>query len=253
MTRLLMLLYIIFSPSLNAQSIRVLTEHLPPMQIVEDNKIGGIATEIVTATFEKSELPYQIEANAWTISYKQTLKEPNTCLYSLAKLPSREGSFQWIGYIASISSSFYSTKEKNISMAKLDDAKKYKIAVVKDDATHHFLRDKGFVEGENLYIHHNYQTLLKLLATPSRQIDLLVLSNEMQRYRSERASRPDLYVELFKIEEATLHFHLACNLETDTKLLSTLQQNMAELERNGTFNKIRQKWGFGSFDILVEE
>ena len=247
MSRVLSLLVIvaaILPLRLFAQQITVLTEHLPPFQFVEHNSISGLATDVIQAVFRKSEVDYQIEAHAWSDAYQQTLKQPNICLYSTARLPSRDDKFYWVGKIATATSSFYALTRRDLKLNSLEQAKQYRIAAIKDDASHHFLLANGFSDGENIYTHHNYDTLLHLLDIPSRSIDLVILSKEVFPYRLTDEQKPEDYQELMEIEALALHFYLTCNKKTDALVLSKLKEAMARLEKDGTLERIRQKWAY---------
>ena len=242
---ILFLLAGIWSPlSSNAQSITVLTEHLPPFQFVENNTITGLATDVVQAVFRQSGLDYHIEGHPWSDAYQQTLKQPNICLYSTARLPGRENKFFWVGKIATGTSSFYALASRNIQLSNLEQAKQYRIAAIKDDASHHFLLANGFEDGTNIYTHSNYDTLLHLLDVPSRNIDLVILSREVFPYRMIEEQRPEDYQELLEIEALALNFYLTCNKNTDPLILSKLTKAMAKLEKDGTLERIRQKWAY---------
>lgn len=237
----MMLLLIIFNNSSSAETILALTEHLPPLQIAGEEMVSGLGVEVVSATLNKAEVDFKIEAHDWSTVYQQTLKESNTCLFSVARMPSREDTFFWVGEVAVLTSSFFTSKNNPALIESVEDAKDFKVAAVKDDVTHHFLVHNGFIEGENLYVHHNYETLHQILHIPSRQIDLIVLSRELNPFRFENV---DSYKELFRIKELDLHLNLACNLKTNKGLLEKLKQNMLALEEDGTLNAIRKKWGF---------
>lgn len=228
--------------NIQSHPITVLTEHLPPFQIVDEQSIKGLATEMVDEVFSAAQIDYQIQANPWTDSYRLALKDPNMCLYSTARIPERENAFQWIGEIASVSSSFYSLANRDIQLTSLEDAKKYLVAVIKDDVTHHFLRAKGFEENKHLYIHSHYETLLALLEIPSRKLDLVVLSNELFPYRLNPYQNTKNYRELMKIEELTLNFYLACNKMGLPDILNKLTNAMSLLEQQGKLQAIREKW-----------
>lgn len=227
-----------------AQQITVLTEHLPPFQFVENNGITGLATDVIRAVFRKGTVTYHIEGHPWSDAYQQTLKRPNTCLYSTARLPGREDKFYWVGKIAKGTSSFYALTRRGIQITNLEQAKQYRIAAIKDDASHHFLLANGFQEGKNIYTHTNYDTLLHLLDLPSRNIDLVILSREVFPYRMIEQQKPEDYLELMEIEALTLNFYLVCNKNTDKSLLNKLSDAMIQLEGDGTLERIRLKWAY---------
>lgn len=222
--------------------INIVTEHLAPFQIVTEKAIGGLSTEIINATLTATEIEYSIEAHPWSHSYNRALHVKNTCIYSLAYIPNRKPLFQWVGHITNSTISLYALSKSNITVENLAQAKNYKTAVIKDDVTHHFLISKGFVENENLYVMNNYDSLLKLLEIPSRQIDLVVLNDDLLKNRVKNSAEASKYKGVFMLKELTLDFYFACSLTTDKAIVKSLKNTMKKLEQQGVYSAIKEKW-----------
>jgi polar amino acid transport system substrate-binding protein len=225
-----------------ATQLTIVTEHLAPFQIVNTESIGGLSTEIVVATLDESGYEYSLDVHPWSLSYQRATKDKNTCIYSLARLPTREPLFHWIGHIVSSTSSFYTLNSKDVVIANVEDAKHYKTAVIEDDVTHHFLLSKGFVENDNLYATRNYDALLTMLEVPSRNIDLVILNDDLIYHRVKNSADMKKYRNLLVIDELKLDFHLACSLDTASEVINNLTSTMKNLEQQGRFTLIRDKW-----------
>jgi len=225
-----------------ATKLNILTEHLAPYQIVSKDSIKGLSTEIVEATLKESQYAYDIAAYPWALSFSRAKYGKNTCIYSLARIPQRETLFKWVGHIASSTISLYSLKNSQIVISNLEEAKKYNVAVIRDDATHQFLLTKGFVENENLYVVNNYDVLLKLFDLTSRHIDLVVLNDDLLKNRVKDLNEVSKYSSVFQFKELTLNFHFACSLNTEQKIVDNLINSMKVLEKRGVFLGIRNKW-----------
>jgi polar amino acid transport system substrate-binding protein len=225
-----------------ATKLNILTEHLAPYQIVSKGSIKGLSTEIVVATLNESQYAFDITAYPWALSFSRAKLGKNTCIYSLARIPERESLFKWVGHIASSTVSLYSIKNSPIDISTIEEAKKYNIAVIRDDVTHQFLLTKGFVENENLYVVNNYDALLKLLDLASRHIDLVVLNDDLLKNRVKDLNEASKYKNVFQLKELTLNFHFACSLNTEQKIVDNLINTMKVLEKRGAFMKIRNKW-----------
>ena len=232
----------LFSGQVLANKIHVLTEHLAPYQIVTENSIKGLSTEIVEATLKESQYTYAITAHPWALSYSQAKHAENTCIYSLARTPVREAMFKWIGHIVSIPVSLYTIKDSQIVISNIEEAKNYNIAAIRDDVTHQFLLAKGFVEKENLYVVDNYDALLKLLDLPSRHIDLVMLNDILLKNRVKSVEYSSKYRNVLKLEELIIDLHFACSLNTEQKIVDNLLNSMSALERRGELMKIRDEW-----------
>jgi len=241
--KLFSLLFIVCLPSIVfASQLIIVTEHLAPFQIVNSASITGLSTEIVKATLNESGYIYNIEAHPWSLSYNRAKQEENICIYSLARIPERNLLFQWVGHITTSSISLYTLKKNKLTFSNLNEAKKYRIAVIKDDVTHHFLLSKGFVENDNLYVMSNYDALLLLLDTPSRQIDLVVLNDDLLNSRIKSKEEALKYSNAYTLEELTLNFYFACSLKTDKSIVNNLINTMKKLELSEINSKIRDKW-----------
>jgi len=232
----------IFSANIQAKELTILTEHLAPFQIVHKNEIGGISTEIVEATLQGLPFEYTIEAYPWSLSYNRALYEKDTCIYSLGRIPEREHLFNWIGQIISSTVSMYSLASNNLKISTLNDAKQYKTAVIRDDVTHHFLLSKGFIENQNLYVMDNYDSLLQLLHKPSRNIDLVVLNDDLIFHRVKSTKAALKYKNVYRVQDFTLDFHFACSKATEQSIVVTLKEMMKKLEQKGILPAIRKKW-----------
>jgi polar amino acid transport system substrate-binding protein len=228
----------------NANQLAIVTEPLAPFQIVDKDSIGGLSTEIVTATLNATSYHYTLDVHPWSVAYKRATEENNTCIFSLARLPIRETQFQWIGHIASGTSSFYALdSRKEITIQNVEEAKRFRTAVIKDDITHQFLLSKHFIENQNLYATSNYDALLTLLEVPSRNIDLVIINDDLMHYRlGELSNGFHKYHNLLEISELNLDFHLACSLDTAQEVVNELRKTMNNLEKDGTFIRIREKW-----------
>ncbi|MBL4630728.1 MAG: transporter substrate-binding domain-containing protein [Paraglaciecola sp.] len=225
-----------------ATELSIVTEHLAPFQIVSEYAVGGFSTEIVETVLKASGYQYLLEAHPWSTTYHKAKHLENTCIYSLAFTPARKAKFRWVGHITKSSSSFYSMASNPIKISQLNEAKKYNTAVIKDDVTHQFLLNKGFVENDNLYVMDSYDSILKLLATPGRHIDLVVVNNSLIEYLSGKIGTAAKYKNVYMLKDLSLDFYFACSLQTKQSVVDDIKQTMARLEQGGTLSKIRQKW-----------
>jgi polar amino acid transport system substrate-binding protein len=238
----LVLLLVFYCGQVSATKVSILTEHLAPFQIVTTNAIEGLSTEIVEATLAQAQYEYAISAHPWALSYRRAQHGKNTCIYSLARIPEREPLFKWVGHIASSTISLYSLNNSQITISAIEEAKKYNIAVIRDDVTHHFLLSKKFIENQNLYVVDNYDALLKLLDLSSRHIDLVVLNDDLLRNRVKNLGETTKYKNVFQFKALTLNFHFACSLNTEQVIVDNLINAMMLLEQRGVLLTIRKKW-----------
>lgn len=127
-------------------------DNWPPFMFKEDNRITGIATEIVREVFRGADIYISVEAVPWTRAYKNALEDENTFIYLLYRTPEREELFKWVGPIVPpIKSHLYKLKEReDIRINAIEEAKEYRIGVVRGVANHNYLLNQGFEEGKNI-------------------------------------------------------------------------------------------------------
>jgi len=238
----LLIFYVLFSGQVFATKLKILTEDLPPYQIVSEDAITGLSTEIVQATLAQTSYTYNIAAYPWSMAYNRAKHENNTCIYSIARIPQRESLFKWIGHIASRSISLYSHKDIQVSVTTLEEAKKYNIAVIRNDVSHHYLLSKGFIENKNLYVTDNDKALLKFLNLPNRNIDLIVFNDLLLKSRVKSKAQRLQYKNVFQFKNLMLNFYLACSLNTEKHITDNLTKAMTKLDNLDVFSKIREKW-----------
>ena len=128
--------------------LNVVTEEFPPYNYTDDGKIKGISTTVVTETLKRSGLKYRLRALPWRSAYKKiALKEKNVLIYSIYRSAERETLFAaWVGPILPPAAVyFYKLRARtDIKVASLDEARRYKIGVTRDDINHELLKKLNF-------------------------------------------------------------------------------------------------------------
>lgn len=102
MSKFWVFLLALFLISINsfAEPIRVVTEDLPPLNYLEEDKLKGLAADKVKVVLD--DLGYDsaaIEVLPWSRAYDIALHEKNVLIFSIARFPKREDLFSWIGVI----------------------------------------------------------------------------------------------------------------------------------------------------------
>jgi len=227
-------------------TVLLVTEHLPPYQIInEDNVISGFATDVVIETLKRSHYNYKLNLYSWVRSYNLSLDKPNTCIFSIARIPVREKLFSWIGPITEKNNAVIwglkSNKNSHL-IKKINDIKKYVTAVNKNDATHIGMLQNGFIEGKHLYVLEHTKSLLKLLVKRP-EIDFIIADDITITHRAKLAGiNTNLLQRVIEMKSLPLNFYLACNLKTSPSILSTLTQKLSDIHQDGTYEKILSKW-----------
>jgi polar amino acid transport system substrate-binding protein len=241
----LILLWVALPVSANkSKFIHIVTEHLPPYQIVIQNKpLSGFAVDIIKETMARSQYAYSIKNYPWVRSYNLAKVKANYCIFSIARLKSRENMFKWVGPISSVNNTaMWARKGRHIKVSNLNDAKKYIIAVNRDDIAHIGLIERGFNEDDNLYVLNNTKSLINLLITRP-EIDLIVADDTTIKFRTELAgANINELQRVYEIKDLPLNFFFACSKKTDDNIIKHLSNKLQSLYQDGSYDAIWEKW-----------
>lgn len=224
--------------------IHIVTEHLPPYQIVSDRQpMVGFAVDIIKETMARSHFAYSLKSYPWVRSYNLAQVKANHCIFSIARLKSREKLFKWVGPISQVNNTaIWSQKGKNIKLNTLEDAKNYTIAVNRDDIGHTGLIERGFIENEHLYVLDDAKSLVNVLLTRP-EIDLIVADDTTISFRAELVgAKINQLQRVFEIQDLPLNFFFACSKKTDDDTINHLAKRLKSVHQDGTFDTIWQKW-----------
>ncbi|MCF7518040.1 MULTISPECIES: ABC transporter substrate-binding protein [Pseudoalteromonas] len=214
-------------------AITVVTENLPSFQYQNaQGVLVGTVVEEVTTALKKSGVEYTLSVNAWPISYNAALRDEKTCIFSIARLPSREDKFSWIAKLGNFTASFYSFKSQQVQIENLEQAKKYRIAVLKDNYSHVYLSEHGFNEQNQLILLDSFENIYDVLKSRRSSIDMVVLSDEQFNYELKKDKTLSLLKAIYKIPADYQDLYFACNknLESTTleKLTHAFSSNQAK-------------------------
>ena len=214
-------------------AITVVTENLPSFQYQNaQGVLVGTVVEEVTNALKKSGVEYTLSVNAWPISYNAALRDEKTCIFSIARLPSREDKFSWVAKLGNFTASFYSFKSQQVKIENLEQAKKYRIAVLKDNYSHVYLSERGFNEQNQLILLDSFENIYDVLKSRRSSIDMVVLSDEQFNYELKKDKTLSLLKAIYKIPADYQDLYFACNknLESTTleKLTHAFSSNQAK-------------------------
>lgn len=131
-------------------NLKIVTEFMPPLQLAKSgHKMQGSSADFVSKVMTSTTLPFTTDVFPWARSYRIAQSEPNVVIFPLIRTQEREKDFHWIGKIWSFSAAIYKhSARQNITVASLEDAKNYNIAVYRNDFFHHYLIKEGFNEAK---------------------------------------------------------------------------------------------------------
>jgi polar amino acid transport system substrate-binding protein len=134
-----------YSADLQAKDLIYQCEDIPPSNYLESGELKGVSIELLKLLWKKMGVPEQsIQVVPWARGYNALQNEKGHVLFSMSRTKERENLFKWVGPIFSVKHVLLGISGKKIVLNKLDDAKNYRIGVIKEDESEFFLMQSGF-------------------------------------------------------------------------------------------------------------
>ncbi|WP_374568553.1 substrate-binding periplasmic protein [Ideonella sp.] len=224
--------------------LRIVTEELPPYNMTQGGQITGLSTEVVQAVLKEVGLQAPIKSMPWARAYDIALNEENVLIYSITRTPQREKLFKWVGVIAPTHWALYTRTGRNLSIRQLDDARKFQIATVNEDAGEQYLVSKGFVLGKNLQSSNKYEFNYEKLKLG--RVDLWIANEPNAAYLSRQAGDdPDtMLVRVLSLPDLANDdgLNMAFSTKTPDATVERFRKGLETIRRNGTYDAIKKKW-----------
>ncbi|KJZ10512.1 hypothetical protein TW85_19880 [Marinomonas sp. S3726] len=240
--RLLSLLLILLSNFARADphlELRIVTENFPPYNFEVKDKAEGVSSEVVLAVLEHANLDADIEFLPWPRAYRAAQLEPNTLIYSIARIPERESMFAWLGTIAPYRTSFYKLKSNtDLHIHSFDEARSHKIGVSQEDAIKMYLENRGF---KHLEVANADQFVVRMLIYG--RMELIAYDEASLPYQVKEAGLDlDLIERVLRIDDLSEELYLAMHPESDPVLIQTLKDSLVAIKESGQYQKILSRY-----------
>lgn len=238
-TRLLSVLLLLLGTTLGHASERLtlLTESYPPFNMSIDDRnfargdgVDGMSTDIVREMMKRVDMEYSLTLRfPWSRVYNLALNKTNFGVFSTARSAEREELFKWVGPIVENDYVVFSLPGKNIRIKSIDDLKKYRVGVYKDDYVSHVLKAKGVKVIEALKDSYNATKLAE------GRIDLWASGSLSGPYSADQVGVTGLQ-QVFLVESKGLY--LAMNSGTSDHIVDKLQSALNQMKKDGTVEGI---------------
>lgn len=234
MRLLIALVCLTITASQPAAALNFLTEDNPPLNFSQEGKITGIATEVVAEMARRANIPADISLVPWSEAYSRALSEPDTCVFSTARLASRNNQFQWVGSIARGYWSAFALEGFTPRIARVSDLKDYRVGVVRDARAEH-LRNEGYSRVIEIDRDRDIPAKLTLDGSKPGGIDLWIT----QGYAAQDiASQAGVKVKEVFSSLMSQDYWLACNLKVPRETLRALSSALNGMKKDGTHGKL---------------
>ena len=213
--------------------LKIFTENSPPANYLEQDKLCGLAVEIVREILHRLKMPDDIQLVPWARGYSLALIQPNVALFSTTRLPQREKQFKWVGPLYSQTWGFYGKKGANPRITSFEQAKKVaRIGTYHKDAKEQYLLAHGFT---NLVsTNKNLSNLRHLLRGT---IDLWVSSDFNMPYLAKQAGIDPDRIELVYTFKKVQNY-IAFSTGTPDCLIRRWQRTLDAIKEDGTYDRL---------------
>jgi len=218
-----------------AHAVTFLTEDNPPLNFTREGKLAGISTAVVLEMAKRAGVPAQTSMIAWTEAYARAQAEPEACVYSTARLASRNNLFQWVGPISRGYWSAFALEDFNEKLTKVDDLKAFRIGIV-GDARAQYLRERGFTLLLENDRDRDNPAKLTLDRNKAGGIDLWVTQGYNAREVALEAGVPGVKVVFSAI--MSQDYWLACNTKMPRETVRALTNALNEMKKDGSHRKL---------------
>lgn len=227
---LILFFTLLFSSTIYAQVLEVVTTDFPPYQFIEKNEISGKSSVIVKKMISKANLKANFSIYPWPRAYQLALNNKNTLIYSIARTPERENKFQWIGKITPFHVYFWKNKKRaDINLLNFEESKKYKIGGVFSDVKAEHLIKNGFILNKNIeLVSSDVLNINKLVAN---HIDLMPFDELSFKYKVEKEGYTiDQFEKTIEIPGLYQELFVAASLNTSPKIIKKLKESLKTIK-----------------------
>jgi len=224
-----------YSEIANAAKIKVVTENSPPLQEMEGDRVGGVATKLVEAVLKKSGMSYEIKMYPWARAFSM-LQEPNVLIYSMARTKTRESQFKWVGELLPVRYYLFRLKSRpEIAPKTIEEAKRYRIGVLRQDIVHQYLKREEFpLLDEVAKIELNFAKLFNNRVELVPYSDRLIINFDCINLNIDcEKLEPALL-----LEDISFGLYLAFSKKTDDAVVKKVRDAYDALKADGTYERI---------------
>ena len=224
----------------STDQLRVVLEISPPHQTFENGKVAGLTTRVVELMLHHAKLTPQYEVYPWARAYRIAESTPNVLIYNMARTPSREQQFEWIGIVGSYKFGFLKlASRQDIQVQTLQDVHRYVVGAQRDDFSAEWLRTVAKQPAAQLQLQPDVVETWRLLVNgkldlmiedPSAIDDMLI--KHMLKFE-------DVEFVLF-IPELEQQTWIALRKGSDPKLVQRLRAAYQQVEGSAELKKVME-------------
>lgn len=221
-------------------SLKVVTEALPPFQMInDDGQLDGYSIELVRHLLKRSNIEAQIEVLPWQRAYRYSQEKKNVIIFSTGRTKEREDLFHWVGLLHSQELYFFRLATNKVDDSQgLESLKKYNVGVTSNYPSDEFLKSHQFPNVERL---ERPNKTVKMLF--ENRIDLILINSRAMRKQIKQYGFKYEDVEIVtKVPTISGGLYIAMSKDSDLSLVARLRQNYNDMRVEGVIDKIKKRW-----------
>lgn len=223
----------------SAAELELFTESFPPYNFVQEDKIVGINTDVLSLACKQANIDCSFNLYPWKRAMDSVKRQPNSGLYSTARIPEREDSFIWVGPIVSSYSCFYKLATRDdIIVDNYNALKNYTVGIVRSDIYENILQRIGLSEGKNYLTYSRKHEDMAMFE--QGKLDLIIGSSlTLSSQLTQVNLKPEDIEPVIELnDDALVANYLALNKNTNPELVSKLQNALDQIKNNGLIESI---------------
>lgn len=217
------------------RQLRVVTTHLPPLVIENDDKNPGVLRELVDELCKRTQTSLKLEFVPWKRALFLATSMPTTAIFPLTRLAEREARFRWLAPLYEEHYMFLAVRNGRFDVQHPEDMKARRVALLRGAAQAAILQDLGYrniVEANSIEEIHRY--LLKGMADAA-----FGERNIIQSSLQSRSAQTDFQV---SAPVRTTTAWLAGSLDFDDATVQQFQRTKAAMDADGTSRRLLAKY-----------
>ncbi|HTO32735.1 MAG TPA: transporter substrate-binding domain-containing protein [Pararhizobium sp.] len=233
MRQLAFALVLLFSGSVKAEPMKLLTEEYPPYNFSENGVIKGISFEQAELMMEGIGAEYSLEILPWARALSLVENQAPTCLFTTGHDDERDKRFKWVEPLLVDHMVMVRKAGSGINPISVEDAKRFTVGTQREDFSANFLKKNNFPK---IDLAVDMETTEKKLL--SGRIDLMMTSEKTFEMMRDQGTA----VESALVLEGKL-YGFACNLGMSDDVMARMQAALFALIADGTQDKLFVKYG----------
>jgi len=224
--------------------LQIVSTEEAPLQYTENNEIKGVSAEILYELLKETGYEgAEIRMYPWARAYNKALNDENTMIFTISRNEQREKLFHWTCPLFDTGYTVYKLKSrKDIKIDSLEDIRKYRLGLWRDDARHHFFASRGFTKID--LVTYDELNIKKLL---HGRVDLYVGDSISFEYQMKKVWGYSLeeFAQLepvYDIKETHATLYIAFSRKTDEALRGKFAAALGKMEKSGKLQSILDKY-----------